>query len=110
MTRFLLPAIGLLLVALAGCARRLPAHQYASADNVKLLSKHLKGKADASADASAAPQLAEPTGFGTLKGRFKLVGTAPDRSPLRIDKEQDICAPGGKQVLEESIVVSSDGG
>src|SRR5689334_942297 len=106
MTRFLLPGIGLLVVALAGCERRLPAQQYASAENVKLLAKHLKAKGEASSDGSSAPQLAEPTGFGTLKGRFKLVGAAPERNTLRIDKEQEVCAPGGKPVYEESLVVS----
>jgi hypothetical protein len=84
--------------------------QSASASNVQVLAKHMQGSGSDSSEAPAAPALAEPTGFGTLKGRFKLIGTPPERSPLRIDKEQDVCAPGGKTVLEESLVVSGDGG
>lgn len=108
--RWFVSLICLACLALAGCERRLPALQSANGGNVKVLAEHMKGSGGDSAESAAAPALAEPTGFGTLKGRFKLVGTAPERAALKIDKEQDICAPGGKRVLEESLVVSSDGG
>jgi hypothetical protein len=54
--------------------------------------------------------LAEPTGWATLTGRFQMIGTPPRLSPLNIDKDTTVCAPGGVQVLEETVEVSSTGG
>ncbi len=66
------------------------------------------GETDASAAASEPSE--QPTGFATLKGTFKLDGAAPPRAPIQITKDQSVCAPGGKSVLSESVVVGSDGG
>lgn len=51
-----------------------------------------------------------PQGWSTLKGRFKIAGSTPDRKPLPVDKEREVCAPGGKQQLSDAIVVGADGG
>jgi len=53
---------------------------------------------------------AEPTGFATIKGTFKLDGPAPARKALAVNKDQDICMPGGKEVLGEELVVDASGG
>src|SRR5262245_21372625 len=47
---------------------------------------------------------AEPTGFATLKGTFKLVGAPPARPPVSITKDMAVCMPGGKAVLGEQLV------
>jgi hypothetical protein len=52
----------------------------------------------------------QPTGWGTLRGRFTLIGNAPARQALKVDKEVGVCAPGGVQVLSEELVVADDGG
>jgi len=62
------------------------------------------GTAEATGPATA---VAEPTGWATIKGSFKLNGSPPDRPPLTIDKDQAVCAPGGKVVLSETLVVDS---
>jgi len=54
--------------------------------------------------------LGEPTGWATLFGKFTINGSPPSRAPLSITKDQNVCAPGGKQVLSEEVVVSPDGG
>jgi hypothetical protein len=60
-------------------------------------------------DAVAAPveavAAAEPTGWATIRGSFKLNGEAPPPQPLNVDKEQDVCAPGGKKVFSEELIV-----
>jgi len=51
-----------------------------------------------------------PAGWATLKGSFKINGSAPDRKPQAVDKEREVCAPGGKTPLSEEIVVGANGG
>jgi hypothetical protein len=89
-------------LAAAGCARRLPPAERVNINNVSALRTALGGDQAVAAEAGPA---AEPKGFATLKGTFKLTGAAPGRAALVVDKEQNICAPGGKQVLSERFVV-----
>ncbi len=90
-------------LVLVGCERSLaPAVQVSQAD-VAILRKALGNEEEVAATPGAAA--AEPTGFATLRGRFVLNGQAPERSPLDVNKEQNICAPGGKRVLSEALVV-----
>ena len=89
-------------LAAAGCARRLPPAERVNINNVKALQTALGGDQAVAAEAGPA---AEPKGFATIKGTFKLTGAAPARPALVVDKEQNICAPGGKQVLSERFVV-----
>lgn len=96
-------------LALTGCERQLADNPRVSAANVEELKKAFGGGA-AAAGPGAVVEVAEPTGWSTLKGKFVLSGTAPARSPLKVDKDQSVCAPGGKTVLDEEIVVDSSGG
>jgi len=96
-------------LVLVGCERSLaPAVQVSNAD-VAILRKAL-GSEDEAAAGGSAVAAAEPTGFGTLRGRFTLVGDAPERSALDVNKEQQVCAPGGMKVLSESLVVDPSSG
>jgi hypothetical protein len=97
-----------LLASAGGCARRLPPAERVNINNVSALRTSLGG--DAAASAVQAGPAAEPTGFATIKGTFKFTGQAPARMALVIDKEQNICAPGGKQVLSEQFVVDPASG
>jgi hypothetical protein len=99
--RLLFLAAGVL--AVAGCARRVPPAERVNVNNVKALRTALGG--DATAATTEAGPAAEPTGFATIKGTFKLSGAAPQRTVLNIDKEREVCAPGGKHVLGEQFVV-----
>lgn len=89
-----------------GCARPQPPAVQVATTNVNALRTAFGGAAE-SAAAAGEVAAAEPTGWATLKGTFKLAGTAPDRAPLTVDKDLSVCAPGGKQVLSESVVVDS---
>ncbi len=91
-----------------GCARKLPPATQVNEQNVKTLQTALGG--GASDTAAVAAVVAEPTGWATLKGTFKLNGAPPVATPLSITKDHEVCAPGGKQVLSEELIVDSSGG
>jgi hypothetical protein len=79
---------------LAGCERYVPPAQRVEVNNVTALRKSMGGD-EASSAGSAAEQApaAEPTGWATIRGSFRLDGPIPERTRLTIDKEQAICAP-----------------
>ena len=52
---------------------------------------------------------ASGTGWGTLRGTFKYVGTPPTPAKLPADKDPEVCGKGGG-ILDNSLVVGSDGG
>jgi len=102
----LLISIILALAALAsGCARHLPPAERVNSENVKILKTSFGGAATETA--ATATIAAEPTGWATLKGTFKLEGAPPARTPLAITKDHEVCAPGGKPVLSDELVVDS---
>lgn len=52
---------------------------------------------------------AEPTGWATLKGSFKVNGAVPPRKALNVTKDESVCAPGGKSVPDNDVVVGPNG-
>src|SRR5437763_1448822 len=89
-------------VLATGCARHLPPAERVQTTNVVALRAAFGGGATETAATTTAA--AEPTGWATLKGAFKLEGTSPTRHPLAVSKDHEVCAPGGKQVLNEELV------
>lgn len=90
---------------LIGCERPLTSAVYTQESNVEGIRKALASEASSDGNSSKEEVVANPTGWATLKGSFKLLGSAPAMAPLSITKEQDICMPGGKSVLSETLVV-----
>jgi hypothetical protein len=97
-------------LVLGGCARSLPPAQRVQTTNVSNLRASFGGGTSGAAAASAAT-LEEPTGWATLKGSFRIEGTPPQPVSLndQINRHQDraVCAPGGRPVLSEELVVDS---
>ena len=90
------------IIANSGCSRPLTPAAYASPDNVATLRTAFQaGAKEATTEAVAA---AEPTGWATLKGSFKLSGTAPARAALNVDKDTGVCMAGGKRILSDSLI------
>ncbi len=84
---------------------------WVDSDHVDEIRVSLVGSGGPAATAGGAEKAGpEPIGWATLQGKFVLAGQAPPRQPLKVDKETEVCAPGGKQVLSEDLVVNSDGG
>src|SRR5438445_726370 len=99
----------LLAVLAAGCARYQPPAERVVVSNVNALRSSLASSAAETSPAAAGP-IADPTGWATIKGSFKIAGTPPARQPVNVDKDHGVCAPRGKQVLSEALVVDSAGG
>jgi hypothetical protein len=66
------------------------------------------GEAAAATDEGSA-EVASPTGFATLRGSFKLKGDPPPLRTLnsQINRDQEVCAPGGAPVYDKDLVVDS---
>jgi hypothetical protein len=107
MTRSLLSFSLVAAGLLAGCARPLPPAERVQMTNVSALREAFGGSVTGDATAATAAPAAEPTGWATLRGTFKFSGSPPERQALEVNKDQSVCAPGGKTVLGESLVVDS---
>jgi hypothetical protein len=91
------------LAAVVGCQRPLAPAEQVVAGDVDALRLAFGG--GASSGPAAAVAAAEPTGWATISGRFTFEGAIPDRKALTVDKDQSVCAPGGKAVLGEEVVI-----
>lgn len=102
----------LALSALTACNKTYDVATPPNMEMAMALRSAVAGDAGPSVGAGAGPAvLAEPTGWATLKGRFTLSGDAPQPTQLKITGgDTEVCAPGGKKVYSESLVVGSDGG
>jgi hypothetical protein len=97
-------AVGVVVTVFGGCARPLPPAQSANGNNVQVLRTAFGGGTAVKAEAAAA---AEPTGWATIKGTFKISGSPPELPSIVPDKDQQVCAPGGRPVPNEALVVDS---
>lgn len=99
-----------LLFALVGCGPKVQPDRSPDTDHVATIRAGLvsSGAGGSSAAGGAAEPEQQPTGWATLQGRFTLAGTAPQPQPLNVNKETDVCAPGGVQVLSEELVIGSN--
>jgi hypothetical protein len=89
------------LVAVVGCARPQPADYRASASDVDKLRAAMGGAAAASAGPK---ELANPTGWATLKGRFRLSGPV-SLAPIVVTKDQGVC---GNTAPNQSLILGPD--
>lgn len=100
-------ALALLGLTQAGCIAR-PEIQELAADpeRVQAIRAGLLQGGGGAAHAAQAPQ---GTGWATLAGTFKFEpGATPrKRRPLAVNKDPQVCAPGGKPVLDEVLLVDS---
>ena len=101
-----------LTLAMTACNKTYDVATPPNMEMAMALRNAVAGDSGASSGAAAGPAvMAEPTGWATLKGRFTLAGDAPPPVQLNITGgDTAICAPGGKKVFSESLVVGSDGG
>ena len=95
------------LLAVAGC-NRLPPDVAANEAKSKMIRESIDA-GGATAAAGSTANAGTPTGWATLKGKFKINGSVT-RAVLPVDKDKEVCAPGGKQVLSEELVVDANGG
>ncbi|MGE0759493.1 MAG: hypothetical protein AB7F89_04540 [Pirellulaceae bacterium] len=102
-------AAAVAVLCASGCDPRdkVPALSY-TPSNAAEIRRLLQQAPQESGGEEAAPT-AEPDGWGTLKGKFVVNGTPPVRVPLTVNKDTEVCSPGGKQPLAETVVVGAEG-
>ncbi|MEX1039578.1 MAG: hypothetical protein WDZ51_03035 [Pirellulaceae bacterium] len=91
-----------------GCGERLPSGVVPEGRQVEIIRKDLAELGGADAGETATADLAEPTGYVSLRGRFELTGAMPSNPQLNITKDQEFCAPGGDDVFAKEVVVDPD--
>jgi hypothetical protein len=96
-----------LVVSLTGCPRPLTEPVRVTEANVVALRQAFGGDQTAAGPAKAAPV---PTGWATFKGTVKLNGTPPPPTTLTVTSDHAVCAPGGRPVYANEVVVGADGG
>ena len=99
--------LGLSLGLLAGCPRPMTEPASYTEGNVALLRSAMGGD---QAAAGPAAVVAEPTGWATLRGTFKISGQAPTPATVNVTSDHSVCMPGGRPVFSESVVVGPGGG
>lgn len=98
------------LAAVAGCSRKLPRQVQANPKMAAAFrAEFVKASGSTESGAADAQPTAQPVGWGTLRGTFKLAGGTPSRKTLKVDKDTSVCLANG-QLFAEDLVVGSDGG
>jgi hypothetical protein len=102
--------IGMLLVAtlalasLAGCTRAAGSVTADSVAAAKIREK-LLAKAAAEGDATAEATGAGPAGYASLKGQFVLGAGTVEMKLLDVNRDHNVCAPGGQTPRDPSLIV-----
>lgn len=93
---------------LAGCERRVEGGPRANATLALEIRKSLaSSKGAEKADAEEGRGADESTGWATLRGTFRFVGSPPQPRPISVDKDPEFC---GKHNLKSEEVVVAGGG
>jgi len=93
----------LLLASVVGCGAS-QSNPEPDMEAVAAIRKSLAAGNEGGAAAETA-SAAQPTGFGTLRGKFILEGDVPSLPTVTISKDNEVCAPGGKTIYSQDVVV-----
>lgn len=95
----------LAMVALVGCGGGGMDLPTATAPKLAEV-KRIRSGFEVGAESTQAPAAssASPTGYATIRGTFKLEGDPPPLPLLAVDKDTNVCAPGGKPVYDQDFV------
>lgn len=92
----------------SGCGRQSIANVPPDRAKAMEIRKALAASAAPAEGETAAAEEAKATGWATIKGRFVYDGTPPAPKALTVDKDTAVC--GRERLVDESLVVGSDGG
>jgi len=106
-TRLLVGAIliGGATLASGGCQRSAPDGPIADAAAVKKVRLALVSATGKEPAGPAEQQKASGSGWSTLRGKFLFDGTPPERKPLLVNKDTEVCSPGGKKAFSQALLV-----
>ncbi len=99
---------GVAMMLLSGCGRPISASPNPQPQVAEKIRKDLLSGTSGSGDAAAAVA-SSGTGWGTLRGTFKYVGTPPTPGTLNVTKDTAVCGHGS-DITDNSLLVASDGG
>jgi hypothetical protein len=100
--------VGAGALTLSGCSRPASAGPRPQSQAALEIREKLTADAPEVGQAAGAAE-ATGTGWGTLRGNFKFVGTPPKPGKLTVDKDPEVCGKGNG-ILDNSLLVASDGG
>src|SRR3954471_693486 len=100
-----LPLAAIAAMLLAGCNQRVELGPVADVASAKAIREAFASKQAAGGEKAAVKSTG--TGWATLRGQFVYDGTPPEMPPYSVTKEAEVCAPGGKAPLQETLVVDS---
>lgn len=92
-----------LSIVTLGCDQPTARGTTADAERARELRVEL-AKAESSDGAAQGPSKQKATGWATLRGTIKVDGEPPARQPLPVNRDTNVCAPGG-EVLDEQVIV-----
>lgn len=105
----LLVAVCILTLGLAsGCERSLAGASAVNTSTARAIREKIESTGAKAGSGNVAA--AEPTGFATISGSFRVDGSVPAAAALKVDKDLEVCAAGGAPLADESVVVGADGG
>jgi len=91
-----------LLAVFVGCDHPAELGPVADATAVVRIREALGGT---EGDAGSSEEAPVGTGWATIKGRFIFGADAPEMPPYSVNKDQEVCAPGGKAPQQQFLVV-----
>ena len=100
--------LGAAILAVVGCGSAAGPKIQADLDRADAIRSALRRAAGAGDEEGGEEKVIEPTGFATLVGRIRFEGTVPSPKQLRVDKDVEVCRPGGQPVLSQEFVVNSE--
>ena len=74
------------------------------------VAEQIRGKINVGGGGSGPQETVEATGFATIRGSFKVIGSPPQMASLNVTGDDaELCAPGGRAPLSQEVVVGSGG-
>jgi hypothetical protein len=103
------PLAALLSLLLAGCEQPQLRGAAPNREQARQLRETLAKSTDAPGKGTAGPAQ-QRTGWATLRGTVKVEGDVAPPARLQVNKDTEVCAPGGAAVFSEQVLVDSASG
>lgn len=102
-------SLATVILVAVGCERQLPPDRSPNMARAMKIRQVLSSASRRSSSSSAQTK-AQPKGWATLRGVFKMDGPKPEPVALVVDKDTSVCAPGGRQIFSQALEVGDNGG
>jgi len=107
MNRVIAILIPLGLLSLVGCSERIGGN--AKIDETQAKDLYLTMLSGEAVEQDSGGPAQQRTGWATIRGKVTLQGDPPAAEPLTVNRDTEVCAPGGATVYSQSIKVGPNG-